>query len=172
MIYFTADEHYGHSNIIKYCNRPFTTVKEMDETLIKNHNQLVRDSDLVYHLGDFAWSRENEFVWDTYIDKLNGAHFFIQGSHDRWLHDGVDQIYELKVEGQIIILCHYAMRVWPRSHYNSWQLYGHSHGKLKSIGKSYDVGVDNNGFKPVSFEQLKIIMSNKPNNFNLVKKEV
>jgi calcineurin-like phosphoesterase family protein len=62
------------------------------------------------------------------------------------------------------------MRVWPRSHYNSWQLYGHSHGRLEPVGKQWDVGVDNNNFYPVSFDQLVEIMKNRPDNFNLVKK--
>ena len=63
------------------------------------------------------------------------------------------------------------MRVWHRSHYNAWQLYGHSHAKLEPIGKQYDVGVDNNNFMPVSFNELVEIMDKQPNNFNYIPPE-
>ena len=69
--------------------------------------------------------------------------------------------YEFKVEGQDITVCHYAMRVWNKSHFGAWQIYAHSHGELPPIGLQYDCGVDCNDFCPVSFEELKIIMSNK-----------
>jgi calcineurin-like phosphoesterase family protein len=62
------------------------------------------------------------------------------------------------------------MRTWHRSHYNAWLLYGHSHGRLPPIGKSWDVGVDNNNFTPISFEQVKDIMKARPDNPNLVKR--
>ena len=60
------------------------------------------------------------------------------------------------------------MRVWPRSHYNSWMLYGHSHGMLDPIGKQHDVGVDNNEFYPVSLEQIREIMMGRPDNPNFI----
>ena len=53
---------------------------------------------------------------------------------------------------QVIVLCHYSMQVWDRSNYSAWHLFGHSHGKLKSIGLSFDVGVDCTGFTPLSLE--------------------
>ncbi|KKL95432.1 hypothetical protein LCGC14_1854620, partial [marine sediment metagenome] len=69
---------------------------------------------------------------------------------------------------QPITLCHYAMRVWDKSHFNSWQLYGHSHGTLNGIGKQYDVGVDANNFLPVSFANLTELMEAKKDNFNYI----
>ena len=63
------------------------------------------------------------------------------------------------------------MRVWARSHYNSWQVYGHSHGNLPSVGKQWDVGVDNNDYHPVSENQLRTIMEKQPDNFNLIKRK-
>lgn len=64
------------------------------------------------------------------------------------------------------------MRVWPRSHYNSWLLFGHSHGRLTPECKQHDIGVDNNSFYPVSFDVIKTIMAEKPDNFDYVLKEV
>lgn len=70
---------------------------------------------------------------------------------------------EIRHNGQRIILCHYAFRVWNSSHHGSWHLYGHSHGSLPDdLGAlSWDVGSDNNNFTPISFEQVKEIMSHK-----------
>jgi len=171
MIWFTADEHYGHENIIEYCNRPFENVDEMDSELIRRHNEVVKEMDLVYHLGDFSLIPSKSTV-AGFASQLNGEHVFIRGSHDRWMDDGPEEyfpeILELskKQAGHPITLCHYAMKVWPRSHYNSWQLFGHSHGRLPVEGKQYDVGVDNNDFYPISLEQIKVVMNQQPDNFN------
>ena len=166
MYFFTSDEHYQHANIIKYCNRPFENVFEMDKELIRRHNEVVKDNDIVVHAGDFMMG--NKAFAAKYIDQLKGSHIFIKGSHDRWLKDA-PQIWEKSIEHTHIVVCHYSMRVWPKSHYGSWQLYGHSHGGLEPIGKQWDIGVDNNNFYPVSFEQLKEIMKSRPDSFNLIK---
>ena len=73
------------------------------------------------------------------IYRLNGIHIFIRGSHDYWLEEieatdtGIQyhEIEERKIDGVYIVMCHYAMTTWVRSHFNSWQLFGHSHGKLQ-----------------------------------------
>lgn len=158
MYYFTADEHYGHINILKYCNRSFKDISHMDNEIIKRHNSLVKEKDTVFHLGDFTL--KNADIANQYIARLNGKHIFLRGSHDNW-DKKLPYILELKDGGIHIVMCHYAMRVWPRSHYGSIQLYGHSHGKLEPIGRQYDVGVDNNDFYPVSLEKiLKKILKN------------
>jgi calcineurin-like phosphoesterase family protein len=173
MYFFTADEHYGHVNIIRFCNRPFENSFEMDNEIIRRHNEVVTNEDTVIHGGDVSLHSNTNFVFEKYISKLNGKnHIFIKGSHDKWLRENkYSYIWENNIQGQFIIVCHYAMRVWARSHYNSWQLYGHSHGKLNSVGKQWDIGVDNNNFYPVSFNQLVEIMKKQPDNFNLIKKD-
>lgn len=159
MYFFTADEHYGHENVIKYTMRPFFSVKEMDRCLIDNHNKVVKEKDVVIHAGDFTLKKVQEA--QDYLSQLNGTHVFVKGGHDYWLSGMGFDMWQGKIEKEYIVVCHYAMRVWPRSHYGSWMLYGHSHGQLKPIGKQYDVGVDNNNFYPVSFNQLKEMMNKK-----------
>ncbi len=161
--FFTADEHYGHARVLEYCKRPFSSVEEMDEEIIKRHNAVVSAADLVVHVGDFTLGKDAE----PYIKRLNGKHIFIRGSHDRWLKDAPD-IWAKQIDSQWVVACHYAMRVWPKSHYGSWQVFGHSHGGLPPLGKQHDVGVDNNDFTPVSMAQLKVIMAALPDNPNLV----
>jgi len=88
MIYLTADEHFGHTNAIIYCNRPFKDIFEMNKTVIQNFNKKVKKTDLIYHLGDFCFRSANtkgngeKFKADSYIKQLNGEHIFIEGNHD------------------------------------------------------------------------------------------
>jgi len=174
--FFTADEHFGHANIIKYCNRPYKNVEEMNKDLIARFNKKVPDSNQSFtvHAGDFCFGKSYAEAYN-YIKYLNGHHIFLMGSHDVWLRNdpnrvSTHEIWEKRIDGQLVVVCHYAMRTWAASHYNSWHLYGHSHGKLESIGKSHDIGVDNNEFSPLSWDDLRAIMTNKPDNPNLVVK--
>jgi calcineurin-like phosphoesterase family protein len=188
--FFTSDTHFGHANIIKYCNRPFASVEEMDNTLIHNWNAVVRPEDTVYHLGDFAVGGGPAA---PYLRRLNGTIYFCLGNHDKrlrfikayldielelqdhlagsYLNDdkvkfGIPYLREVTVEKQEIVLCHYAMKVWNGSHKGSWQLYGHSHGTLPDDPTvlSCDVGVDCWNYFPVSMEQLRAKMKTKTYN--------
>lgn len=161
-IWFTADTHFGHKGIIEFCNRPYSSVEDMDEDLIKKWNEIVDVTDFVYHLGDFAWCKIGE-----YCARLNGFIHLVRGSHDKQIGNAcshftsVQDLLDIKIEDQRITLCHYAMRTWNASHSNSWQLFGHSHGRLISMDKQIDVGVDTHYFYPYSWEEIKTIMRNK-----------
>lgn len=164
--FFTADTHFNHSNIIKYCNRPFANKDEMNVEMIKRWNSKVGPYDHVWHVGDFSFSRDGD---DGILDQLHGVKHLILGNHDNertistrnW--NSVSHYHELKINGQMIVLFHYAMRVWDKSHFGSWQLYGHSHGSLPDDPKalSIDVGVDCHNFYPLEFEEIKPIMAKK-----------
>jgi calcineurin-like phosphoesterase family protein len=174
MHWFISDEHYGHERIIEYNKRPFKTIDEMDETIISNSNSVVSKNDITVHGGDFTLWKDVAGIYKKYINRLNGNHIFLKGSHDYWLPRRKSmQIWEknIFVENRkyYFVVCHYAMRVWARSHYNSLQLYGHSHGKLPPIGKQHDITVDNNDFYPLSEFQIVQIMKHQPDNFNLIK---
>ncbi len=80
-IWFTSDTHYYHSNIIKYCNRPYKDVEEMNEALIRNFNAVVRPEDTVYHLGDFGFSHVDKLKY--ILSRLNGNKVLIYGNHDK-----------------------------------------------------------------------------------------
>ena len=143
----------------------------MDEKLIANWNSLVKDKDTVYHLGDFCMGYCRE-----YLARLSGNKVLLKGSHDRGLEQaGIanHEIIELSTKEtgapQPIVMCHYCLRVWPKSHYGAWMLYAHSHGRLPPEGKSWDVGVDNNGFRPLSLPEIVAIMATRPDNFNLIR---
>jgi len=167
--FFTSDQHFFHKNIIKYANRPFGSVKEMHEIIIKNHNNTVCKNDTVIHCGDFSFGNK-EKTYREIISRLNGKNIFLKGDHDKWLGNTGSWMWIKKINKQPIVACHYAMKTWYLSHYNSWQIFGHSHGRLNLMGKQWDIGVDANNFTPVSFEQLEQIMKKKPDNFNYVNK--
>lgn len=170
--WFTADTHFFHINIIKYCNRPFKSVEEMNEIIIKQWNECVKEEDIIYHLGDFGWKDCTNI-----IKRLNGQKFLICGSHDSEamrLKKYWCQIIPLKVirlYGNWIVLTHCAMRVWEKSHFNSWNLYGHSHGILEPLGKAWDVGVDTHNFYPYSYEEIVGIMNKRPDNLNYIRRK-
>lgn len=150
----TSDMHVGHKNVIRYSNRPFSSVEEMDETLIENWNSKVGDNDVVFNLGDFAFLNQKKII--EILENLNGTQYFIYGNHDRLMASDAVQnfckrsgkiklfcdVIECNYKKTPIYMCHYAHRVWNKSHYGCIHLYGHSHGSLPRIGRSMDVGVD------------------------------
>ena len=160
MLFIVADEHYGHDGIIRHCDRPFANIEENDETILTNHNEIVTPQDYTIHVGDFCWYRKAEAL--ALVKRLNGTHIFIKGSHDAWLQTSakyqwrknIKFMFEGKLRSQFIVAAHDAMRTWHRSHYGAWQVHGHSHGRRPPIGLQRDVGVDCNGFYPVSVVQL------------------
>ncbi len=171
-IYFTSDTHFGHENIIKLCDRPFQTIEEMDEGLISRWNETVSEGDTVYHLGDFSFRGARGA--DHYRAQLNGDIHLLAGNHDdRTLkrHDGqflsVNQILEVRAGRQHIVLCHYPMREWHGVYRRWWHLFGHVHGRLddQPLGYSMDVGVDSNGYRPVSLEEIAEIFASRDNPF-------
>ena len=156
--WFTADEHYGHEAMITFSNRPFKDVDEMDRKLIQNHNSLVDNSDVVYHLGDFTF-RYGESV-DEYISQLNGKHIFIEGNNDSWIKGSnikTHKILKIKINEIKIVLHHELLFTWAGIEQGSWLLYGHEHGRFSFDGKRYDVGVDCNNYYPINFNELKKI---------------
>lgn len=143
---------------------------EMNEAMIVQYNSVVKSGDLCYHLGDFALCRPAEAT--AIAKRLNGRKFLVFGNHDRKTRTNKDFLREwewakdyaeIEVEGQKIILCHFAFRVWNKSHYSSWNAHGHSHGSLKADPNllQIDVGVDCWNYTPISFEQMKEYMSKK-----------
>lgn len=165
-VYFTADTHFSHNNIIKYSNRPFASKFEMNSKLMENWNTKIAQYDTVYHIGDFCFADEKE--GQSILDRLNGKKHLVIGNHDKvgaklngW--ESVEPYKEINVDGQFIVLCHYAMRVWNKSHHGAWMLYGHSHGSLPDdpAALSIDVGVDCHGYMPLNMSDIRRIMKNK-----------
>jgi calcineurin-like phosphoesterase family protein len=171
--FFTSDTHFEDDYAISYFRRPFQSVEEMNAVMVERWNNMVTDDDMVYHLGDFTLKDLSHFT--KWARQLNGNIRILPGSHDEpWLKDFVAsekvqvlvplvslEFSEFGTAGQpqVIVLCHYSMQVWDRSNHGSWHLFGHSHGKLKGIGLSFDVGVDCTDFVPLSLDKVAEKMS-------------
>ena len=117
-VWFTADFHFGHLNIIRYCKRPFGNTQEMDDAIAERVNACAKPNDVLYFLGDFCMGREEQVI--DYRKRLacKTIHF-IEGNHDKatrkqqQLFVSCGVLSEVNVAKQRIVLCHYAMRVWP-----------------------------------------------------------
>lgn len=174
-VFFTSDTHFNHANIIKFCDRPFKDVEHMNETLIANWNSVVKPDDIVFHLGDFCLGGSAE--WTKYLRRLNGKIYLVAGNHDmKNLRQNYSEYFELvtlqmcvEIDKQKIYLNHFPFLCYGGAYRDTWQLFGHVHTRQNDTGKDaprmkmlfpmqYDVGVDNNGYTPVSFQQVKAII--------------
>ena len=167
--FFTADYHLGHFNIIRYCNRPFSSLEEMNEIIIRNHNQRVKPEDIVFFNGDFCFRNsaggkkgEGEtFKSDYYIKQLNGRFVFIKGNHDR-NNTVKTRIHSLilNLDNHYINCVHDPLRADVNCEIN---LTGHVHNtwEIKRIkrGNSFtdciNVGVDVWSYYPVTYDEIK-----------------
>jgi calcineurin-like phosphoesterase family protein len=174
-VFFTSDTHFQHKNIIKYCNRPFKTVRDMDSAMVKNWNAVVGPDDVVFHGGDFCFGAKSS--WAYLCDALNGIKYLAAGNHDGNITPDkfvdVQHMFNIRIigdeeiasDGQRITLCHYPMLSWYQSHRGAWQLYGHVHGGLSNKGdmkttpNQLDVGVDVHNFTPISYQEVKTIIT-------------
>lgn len=185
MIYFTSDTHFGHNNIIKHCDRPFSNTHIMDQIMLDRINETVEEKDTLYILGDFTFRGGKPIEYRSRIN-CKDIHLCL-GNHDRRkdyepFRDGtisgftsVQDVKEIIYCNQRIYLSHYPHRSWPASHKGSWMLFGHVHGSLNdedkvSNRKTLDVGVDNtvNYNKPFgqpwSFKELQKLFDQKDKN--------
>lgn len=174
-VYFTSDTHFNHTNILKYCQRPFRNVDEMNEQMIANWNETVGEDDVVFHLGDFCLGGAAE--WTKILDRLNGKIYLIMGNHDlKNIRQGFMGRFEhvamqmhIEIGKRRIYLNHYPFLCFEGGYKDVWQLFGHVHSRKANTGvdagrlqylypTQYDVGVDNNDFKPVSYGQVRRII--------------
>lgn len=167
---YIADPHFGHVSIIKNCNRPFGSAEEMDAEIVRRWNAVVKnDDDITYILGDYGRPGKDPLAFRRLFHSLRGKKVLIIGNHDLRKDGKLDpeiarlpwhlpphEILEVRDEGRKVILCHYAMRTWPASHYGSVHFFGHSHARLPGVGLSRDVGVDmpDVDFTPRTFAEL------------------
>jgi len=166
--WFISDHHFGHANIIKYCDRPFQTVEEMDTFMIKQWNNTVGPYDIVYFLGDMSFNPEK------IIPLLNGNIIFIKGNHDKKnkveIFDNVVRVYDeliLNLDGVEVLLKHIPYDI-PKN-FHGWLLHGHTHNneleqfpRINYKDKTINVCVELWDYKPINIEILKMIINPKP----------
>lgn len=177
-IWFTADTHFGHANIISFCDRPYETVQEMNWMIAKNFNELIQPDDTLYHLGDVAMGNLRSSL--PVMQTINGHKILVPGNHDRVFSQntvayrerfrdeylqGFDEIAdEYVVFDDTFALCHFPFdgdshdgnrfdKLRPEDD-GRYLLHGHVHSKWKVNGRQINVGVDVWDYKPVSLQEL------------------
>ena len=172
-VWFTSDLHFWHKNICKYCDRPYNTIEEMNQSIIDNWNSVVKDDDIVYLLGDMGFCGIEKLK--SLISQLKGHIRLVQGNHDsdkavnrlieEGLIEGVATLCYITITGdeecpdQELTLCHFPMIDWANKERGAWMIHGHQHQLPNTPSCSHahwDVGLDKNNMTPISFEQLKI----------------
>lgn len=176
-LFFTSDTHFNHTNILRFCNRPWGSIEEHDQALIENWNSVIGPDDTVFHLGDFVFGGFPK--WKEIVEQLNGHIYLIRGNHDdKQMTSGIQNLFEdclyqarILVDGRTVYLNHFPFLCFghgdPKTYGNNYsiQLFGHIHSGPKSTSEDvsrssilyptqYDVGVDNNNYRPISWKEV------------------
>ena len=168
MYYFISDPHFGHENILKMCRRPFENVKEMNEAMIDAWNQRVTGNDTVFILGDLFYRCPDP---EPILQRLKGKKRLIIGNHDSSWTDkvdlsryfvSVDPFLEITDGVRAITLCHYPLLTWKHK-LRTYMVHGHIHNDttsdffplLVARERVLNAGVEVNGYRPVTFEELQ-----------------
>ena len=192
-IFFTSDTHFGHANIIKYCKRPFASIEENNQEIIRRWNEKVPEDGIVFHLGDVGFGNRSDT--DEILRQLNGTIYLVIGNHDlrhvitdhAWRFEKMSFQMNIKIGKRHIILNHYPMLAYSgawRGEDATYQLFGHVHTspytdegldqqRMKYLFTSqYDVGVDNNDFTPVSWAEVNQIIYNQMMSLGMCRNEI
>ncbi len=176
MKYFISDTHFFHEPIIEFCHRPFKNVEEMNQKLIQNWNDTVKSpNDEVYILGDFVYQGDGEQA-NTVLKQLRGKKYLIKGNHEDYLNDKnfdqsffewIKDYYSFEYKRRKFILFHYPILEWDDYYRDSILLYGHVHNIDVDYftrmlgGNAVNVGVDMNGYRPISIDEIINIVNSR-----------
>ncbi len=167
MIYFTADTHFGHENVIKFCDRPFSDAAAMDAALIESWNSRVHGNDTVFIVGDMFFRCADA---ESILKRLRGKKRLIVGNHDgSWMSKldyskyfiSVDTMLEISDGVRALTLCHYPLLSWKHAR-RSFMIHGHIHNDtsmdfwplIAARDNVLNAGTDINGYMPVTFDEL------------------
>lgn len=154
MLYITSDLHLFHKRIIEFApySRPYSSIEDMHTDIIKKWNRVVFNTDTTYILGDVSFGKPQETC--DILSRLNGNKNLIIGNHDTKLlrsdifkscFQSIKSYHDMKYNGEFLVMCHYPMASWNRSHYGSIMLHGHLHSRPSGVsGRIKDVGMDAN----------------------------
>ena len=167
-IYYISDLHFSHEKIIKFCNRPYKTIEEMDEDIINKWNSIVTPNDVVRILGDIALPKSKDDVEKAIklVKRLNGKKSLIIGNHDtelleeerfRQLFSSIKHYDKVTDNGRNVILSHYPIEEWDGFYKGYIHLYGHIHNNnvnLKKLDNRYNVSLEVLDYKPKTLDEI------------------
>jgi len=159
MTHVASDLHLGHENIIEYCDRPFDSVSEMNNTLLKNWNECVDPNERVLYLGDLVPFEDRTHVVQGWLNKLNGQFFFIEGNHDLAIPITTHEPYRLNLSDYDVYLTHYPEDI--PDDWDGWAIYGHHHNNFPEKypfvdpnAKRVNISIELLGFEPIPVAEL------------------
>ncbi len=180
MRFWTSDTHFGHSAILRYCQRPWYDVESMNRGLISRWNDTVSDDDIVIILGDFAMGKISDSL--SIAERLNGKKYIVPGNHDRMWQGNRDpekwvQKYEdvgfhilpsvslANIGGYTVKVCHFPYDMHDER-YSDFHpkdegdviLHGHVHDTWRVKGRQINVGVDAWAWRPISDDEITPIL--------------
>jgi len=177
-VFFTADFHLFHHNVIRFDNRPFDNVDQMHKAIEENWNSIVSPDDIVIYLGDLSFARREDKAYvEKMMSTLNGEIHYVMGNHDKWddikkftkfksMQDYLEvRITHLHVGKKIeTLFCsmHYPIYSWNKKHHGTYMVHGHCHGNLHHgeeanfyVGRRViDAGCMLHDYKPISYQQI------------------
>ncbi len=184
MIFYTSDWHLYHNNILKLCDRPFTSAEEMKNIIIGNYNARVTSKDDVFFLGDiFFKTSVSDGSAEQILKNLPGHKHLIIGNHDKnlvkskslmSLFETADEYRKFKDDGRTVIAFHYPILEWDGYFHGTYHIYGHIHNNtgnenyamLKNMKSAFNAGVDVNNFCPVTLSELIAASCQRENGSN------
>ena len=171
--FITSDHHFFHNNIIKYTDRPFDNVDEMNERMIEIWNSVVKPGDEVLHLGDLFFNSRGYDKAKEIISRLNGTIDLLKGNHDRFtkkkLHEvGIRNVGNFLIKGKILFSHYYIIQDPKYPHHgvdktkeyfenNGCEVvfHGHRHSPNPKEWKNhFNVCVDLHEFKPLNLMEV------------------
>ena len=160
---FISDTHFGHQNIIKYENRPFDNIDEMDKELINRWNKIVNNNDIVWFLGDLSCGRNKEYMANV-MKQLKGHKRMIMGNHDQWsIQTYFNLGFEYVSKYPIILKNHFILSHSPMPNIqdtdNFFYIYGHVHSSINyytHTANSQCVCVERQNYQPIEIEEFNM----------------
>ena len=157
---WSATLHLDHENIIRFCNRPFRSAREMNRALVDNWNRTVGDGDRVYYLGDLTYGRGRRPI-DFWLSKLNGEIRFIRGNHDTDIITKAEVVkdrFPIRYQGHNFLLMHDPYRP---PHYDGWIIHGDKHNNsperyphINSKSKTINVCAEFTRYTPMNLDEI------------------
>lgn len=160
-VWLISDTHFDHTNIIRYCNRPFKTTGEMNNIILRNWHKAIRPGDIVYFLGDMAFGRGSRWP-QWWVTQLSGKIIWVKGSHDRGIRTtsilpNVEKVVpaeQISCNGVEFMLVHDMFNARVNG-WHGWLVHGHCHNTRPFIdGKKINVSVEAIGYKPISLYEI------------------
>lgn len=177
MDWFSSDWHLGHTNILRYCNRPYMSVEEMNSAILAEINKKVLPSDTLFYLGDLCMDH-NFTQWESWIRQIKCENiYYLLGNHEPddlqdIFNDGgcpknivwMGDYLQAKCGGKRFVMCHYPIESWNGSHKGVYHLHGHCHAELPTslTMRRMDVGIDCHSMKVLNLDDVLKILNARP----------